>query len=172
MAGLEQWAAECGNDDIIMIARRLSRAWDRPRPQVQVPTSPDDVECLIEQVEGYAKTLLTLAAAVERQERFKAAEEAGTLNKKRPIIIGPRVRRLRRPRRPVPPLKAKRLGSLGRSSDANSNRLKLRLVRLCCRSRQRLLHRRSRNWAGIVASSSVLTRSQSRVSRSSLARRA
>ncbi len=87
-----EWAADCGNDPIIMMARRLARAWDRrPTGPVQVPETAEDVEVLQEQKLDYAKTLFSLAEAVGREERRKEMEEAGTLQRQRPVVTGPRI---------------------------------------------------------------------------------
>jgi hypothetical protein len=54
-----RWVEECKGDEINLMARRLSRAWDRPHkgPVVSAPTSREDEECMIEALEDYAKTL-------------------------------------------------------------------------------------------------------------------
>jgi hypothetical protein len=65
----ERWEVECGGDELIMMARKMSRDHDRPRkePVASAPTSLEDQECLREDLEAVAKSLLSLADLVERQ---------------------------------------------------------------------------------------------------------
>jgi hypothetical protein len=87
-----QWAAECSGDEIIILARRLERAWDRG--QKEKPRgfdTPEDAEIAAEEAQEYAETLFALAQAIERSEGYRAAEAAGFPHRKA-IIRGPRVR--------------------------------------------------------------------------------
>ena len=76
----KRWAAECGGDEVIMLAKRLERNRDRhsnKEPRASVPTSPEDVECLLEEALEDAKSLFLLAEMVEGIEQAKADEAAG-----------------------------------------------------------------------------------------------
>jgi hypothetical protein len=71
------WEREFGSD-AIMMAKRLARSWDRPdRGPPLVPSTSEDVECLIEELTDYAKSLFSLAEAVERVERYKEPVASG-----------------------------------------------------------------------------------------------
>jgi hypothetical protein len=102
------WAAEFSGDEIVLLAKRLEPRWDRlqskprsPRPAV-ASMSVEDRECALEAALDYAKQLFSLAGAIERDEARKedeaarkAAEEVGApLPKRRPIILGPRIRKV------------------------------------------------------------------------------
>lgn len=82
-----RWAQEVGNDELILLARRFSRSWDRTGPPPVVPTSPEDIEVLVEQMTELAKSLFTLASAVESAEE---AESAGELRPQRASGSRPR----------------------------------------------------------------------------------
>jgi hypothetical protein len=76
----KRWAAECGGDEVIMLAKRLERNRDRHRnkeSRASIPTSPEDVECLLEEALENATSLFLLAEMVERDEQGKADEAAG-----------------------------------------------------------------------------------------------
>jgi hypothetical protein len=63
-----------------MLAKRLERNRDRhsnKEPRASVPTSPEDVECLLEEALEDAKSLFLLAEMVEGIEQAKADEAAG-----------------------------------------------------------------------------------------------
>jgi hypothetical protein len=83
------WAQACSNDDVVMMARKLFRAWGRPAAGVQEIQSPEDVEVLLEQMTEYARTLHGLAESIDRSEGYKEAEAAGTLHRRQPLVLGP-----------------------------------------------------------------------------------
>lgn len=92
-----QWERECA-DDIILLAKRLSRGWDRlqqdpGRPRCPSPMSPEDVECMLEETLDYAKALFSIAEGVELEEQRKEIEPSGAPRRK-PVIMGPRVQNI------------------------------------------------------------------------------
>jgi hypothetical protein len=88
-----RWADE-GLDDVILLARRLARHWDRHRAKPKtrpLAAVPEDLEFALEEALEQAKSLYALAEAVERAERLREIEASGA-PRRRPVVIGPRVR--------------------------------------------------------------------------------
>lgn len=89
------WEKELAGDEIVLMARRMARDWDRQQkaPRPSVPMSLEDRECMLEETLDYARSLFSLAAAIDQDERRPEAEAAGTLRRTRPVILGgPRIR--------------------------------------------------------------------------------
>jgi hypothetical protein len=89
------WYADFAGDEVIILAKRLARHWDRhrakPKTRPLVPPTPEDVECQNEETLETAKALFSLAEAVERDERHKEIEASGA-PRRRPVVLGPQVR--------------------------------------------------------------------------------